>query len=383
MSDLERLKLINLKAKVTRELETHLGVSDEVLVNFLISESRKSTTEDDFFGKMNSVDESFSLELATSIFFLVTRLLDQNDEPQQSEATLEGNQNLEAIKEETGDGPIEIKKEANSGLDTIHEDPVLPDGKEAPPNKRKMFPGLSLQNSKAKKEDVRNEEALDLENSCETKSGSKSEKIKKRKRSKKKIKKKKSKKVKSKSKHKKSKKSDRKESKRERRERKSKRKGNKKYLEDQELKVGNTFRGRVKRILSFGAVIGFMTCRGRREGLVHISNMKNFRVRNVTDIMDDGETVYVKVLEIDGRKVSLSMKELDQRTGEDVVRGVDTRRSKRMQQFFTEKTVEVGANPVGGNMGVITGVRLDLDRKVKKRLDKNEGNQLDAWEKTR
>ena len=381
MSDLERLKLINLKAKVTRELETHLGVSDEVLVNFLISESRKCSTEDDFFGKMNSVDESFSLELATSIFFLVTRLLDQNEEKEQGEATLEGDQNLEAIKEETGEGQVEIEKEANSGLGIIQEDPALPEGKDAPQNKRKMFPGLSLQNSKAKKEDVRNEEALDLENSCETKSGSDSEKSRKRKRSKKKIKKKKSKKIKSKSKHKKSKKSDRKESKRERRERKSKRK--RKYLEDQDLKVGNTFRGRVKRILSFGAVIGFMTSRGRREGLVHISNLKNFRVRNVTDIIEDGETVYVKVLEIDGRKVSLSMKELDQRTGEDVVRGVDTRRSRRMQQFFTEKAVEVGGNRVGGNMGVITGVRLDLDRKVKKRLDKNEGNQLDAWERTR
>ena len=54
-----------------------------------------------------------------------------------------------------------------------------------------------------------------------------------------------------------------------------------------------------------------------RDGLVHISNLKNERVNKTTDVVKEGDSVYVLCLGADDRgKVSLSMKQVDQETGE-------------------------------------------------------------------
>ena len=61
--------------------------------------------------------------------------------------------------------------------------------------------------------------------------------------------------------------------------------------------------------MDFGAFVNFMAS---RDGLVHISQLKNERVAKVTDVVNEGDTVKVKVLDIDSRgKVKLSMKEVE------------------------------------------------------------------------
>jgi polyribonucleotide nucleotidyltransferase len=61
--------------------------------------------------------------------------------------------------------------------------------------------------------------------------------------------------------------------------------------------------------MDFGAFVNFM---GSRDGLVHISQLKNERVEKVEDVVKEGDIVKVKVLDIDNRgKVKLSMKEVD------------------------------------------------------------------------
>jgi polyribonucleotide nucleotidyltransferase len=58
---------------------------------------------------------------------------------------------------------------------------------------------------------------------------------------------------------------------------------------------------------------------GSRDGLVHISELENRRVGKVTDVVNEGDEVKVKVLAVDDRgKVRLSMKVVDQETGEDI-----------------------------------------------------------------
>ncbi len=82
-----------------------------------------------------------------------------------------------------------------------------------------------------------------------------------------------------------------------------------------EPEVGVTYKGKVVRIMDFGAFVNFM---GGRDGLVHISELVEERVENVTDVVKEGDEVYVKCLEIDGRgKVRLSMRVVNQETGED------------------------------------------------------------------
>jgi len=83
-----------------------------------------------------------------------------------------------------------------------------------------------------------------------------------------------------------------------------------------EPEVGVIYEGKVVKIMDFGAFVNFF---GPRDGLVHISELAKERVGSVGDIVKEGETVKVKVLAIDDRgKVKLSMRVVDQESGEDL-----------------------------------------------------------------
>ena len=84
----------------------------------------------------------------------------------------------------------------------------------------------------------------------------------------------------------------------------------------EEAEVGKIYTGKVVNIVDFGAFVNFM---GGKDGLVHVSEMKNERVEKPTDVVSEGQEVKVKVLEIDPRgKVRLSMRVVDQETGEEL-----------------------------------------------------------------
>jgi polyribonucleotide nucleotidyltransferase len=84
----------------------------------------------------------------------------------------------------------------------------------------------------------------------------------------------------------------------------------------EEAEVGKIYNGKVVNIVDFGAFVNFM---GGKDGLVHVSEMKNERVEKPTDVVSEGMEVKVKVLEIDPRgKVRLSMRVVDQETGEEL-----------------------------------------------------------------
>ena len=69
-------------------------------------------------------------------------------------------------------------------------------------------------------------------------------------------------------------------------------------------------------IVDFGAFVTFMP---GKDGLVHVSEIKNERVENVRDVLSEGQEVKVKLLEVDQRgKVRLSMRLVDQETGEEL-----------------------------------------------------------------
>ncbi len=92
----------------------------------------------------------------------------------------------------------------------------------------------------------------------------------------------------------------------------------KKWIEGivEEAEVGKIYTGKVVNIVDFGAFVNFM---GGKDGLVHVSEMKNERVEKPTDVVSEGQEVKVKVLEIDNRgKVRLSMRVVDQETGEEL-----------------------------------------------------------------
>ena len=83
-----------------------------------------------------------------------------------------------------------------------------------------------------------------------------------------------------------------------------------------EPEVGVIYTGKVVKVMDFGAFVNFL---GSRDGLVHISELAPKRVAKVTDVVKEGDSVKVKCLGFDDRgKVKLSMKVVDQETGEDL-----------------------------------------------------------------
>jgi len=83
-----------------------------------------------------------------------------------------------------------------------------------------------------------------------------------------------------------------------------------------EPEVGQIYRGKVVKTVDFGAFVNFL---GSRDGLVHISELQPSRTKQTTDVVNVGDEVYVKVLGIDDRgKVKLSMKVVDQKSGEEI-----------------------------------------------------------------
>src|SRR5271168_3441575 len=83
-----------------------------------------------------------------------------------------------------------------------------------------------------------------------------------------------------------------------------------------EPELGAIYNGKVVKTVDFGAFVNFL---GSRDGLVHISELAPQRVGKVADVVKLGDNVKVKVLGFDDRgKVKLSMRQVDQQTGEDL-----------------------------------------------------------------
>ena len=84
-----------------------------------------------------------------------------------------------------------------------------------------------------------------------------------------------------------------------------------------EPEEGKVYTGKVVKIVDFGAFVNFF---GKRDGLVHVSQIENRRLNHPSDVLKEGQEVKVKLLGFDDRgKVRLSMKVVDQETGEEIV----------------------------------------------------------------
>jgi len=83
-----------------------------------------------------------------------------------------------------------------------------------------------------------------------------------------------------------------------------------------EAELGVIYTGKVVKTVDFGAFVNFL---GTKDGLVHISELQDARTEKTTDICKEGDIVKVKVIGFDDRgKVKLSMKRVNQETGDDI-----------------------------------------------------------------
>ncbi|MGE5548312.1 MAG: polyribonucleotide nucleotidyltransferase [Solirubrobacterales bacterium] len=103
-----------------------------------------------------------------------------------------------------------------------------------------------------------------------------------------------------------------------------------------EPEIGVVYNGKVVKVVDFGAFVNFL---GSRDGLVHISELSRERVAKVADLLKVGDQVKVKVLGFDDRgKVKLSMRCVDQATGEDITSQVEAEKAERKDRRKKEET---------------------------------------------
>ncbi len=97
-----------------------------------------------------------------------------------------------------------------------------------------------------------------------------------------------------------------------------------------EAEIDKVYEGKVVRIMEFGAIVTFL---GAKDGMIHISELADYRVGKVTDVVNEGDVVKVKVIGIERGKVKLSLKDVNQTTGEDISGSFAPRPMKKKRQF--------------------------------------------------
>lgn len=145
----------------------------------------------------------------------------------------------------------------------------------------------------------------------------------------------------------------------------------------EEPEVGKVYTGKVVNLVDFGAFVNFM---GGRDGLVHVSEIKNERVEKVSDVLSEGQEVKVKVLEIDQRgKVRLSMRVVDQETGAELEDSRPAREAREPRGDRGDRGDRGGDRRREGGRGGDRGDRGPRrDRGDKPRGERSEGGKDDG-----
>jgi len=148
--------------------------------------------------------------------------------------------------------------------------------------------------------------------------------------------------------------------------------------------VGSIYEARINNLTNFGAFATLEGFRRKVEGLVHISQLRNERVNVVADVVQRNQKVKVKVLKLDpAGKISLSMKEVDQQTGEDLnpplpaqaLRGRDDLMPDDMAVLMNPEAP--WANPEeGGSSGGRPGIAREPVKRSRVRLSTPERWEL-------
>jgi polyribonucleotide nucleotidyltransferase len=102
-----------------------------------------------------------------------------------------------------------------------------------------------------------------------------------------------------------------------------------------EVEVGKIYTGPIKKLLDFGAVVNIF---GKIDGLVHISEIKNERIAKVSDVLKEDQEVKVKVVSVERGKIRLSMKRVDQETGEDISDKVEAQQKEAKKESKEKPT---------------------------------------------
>uniref|UniRef100_A0A914CVZ3 ATP-dependent RNA helicase DHX8 n=1 Tax=Acrobeloides nanus TaxID=290746 RepID=A0A914CVZ3_9BILA len=332
--DLEVLEHLSLVSRVLTELENHLGITEQVVAEFIIDIAEKNPT----FDKFKKVMSEQGLNLEDSLLATILRLINTLH-PKKKKAAAD--KLITTIKDEKEDLkkilPALAMPNTNSndlmgqleGLMPAAADKLITTIKDEKEDLKKILPALAMPNTNSN--DLMGQLEGLMPKWKEEKVKHTDDKVSKRRRSRSRDRRERS-RSRSNDRKKRRDRDERSRSRdRESRRRRSRsprrdekrRRSREKEVLSEEPEIGKIYNGRIQNITSFGAFVSLEGFRKKVEGMVHISQLKQERVKSVGDVVDRGEKVKVKVLKIEempngSKKMALSMKEVDQITGEDL-----------------------------------------------------------------
>ncbi|KAL0337277.1 UNVERIFIED_CONTAM: putative pre-splicing factor ATP-dependent RNA helicase DEAH5 [Sesamum calycinum] len=123
-----------------------------------------------------------------------------------------------------------------------------------------------------------------------------------------------------------------------------------------EPELYKVYKGRVSRVMDAGCFVQLDEFRGK-EGLVHVSQMANRRIANAKDVVKRDQEVYVKVISVGGNKLSLSMRDVDQNSGKDLL---PLKRNEEDDGFRTNSSGRNNGGGAGTRVG-LSGIKITED----------------------
>ncbi|XP_017764556.1 PREDICTED: ATP-dependent RNA helicase DHX8 [Eufriesea mexicana] len=325
MDEVAKLEHLSLVSKICTELENHLGLNDKDLAEFIIHLAEKNNTFDKFKKVLIENGAEFSESFMANMLRIIQHMKPAKSQDKSLKSVTKQDelaQKFPALalpnEEQKAIGDKELKDDyvVSSAMASLEE--LAPSKKSSKEDNKKD--NQSTDNSEKKIKHSRRSRSRDKKSHRSRSSCRKEKRHKSRSRSRS---------------HDRSRSRDRRRHRS--RDRKKSRSRDRKfhrvkysYVSDrsrsrsiEELsmdpEVGKIYSGKVANIVPFGCFVQMEGLKRRWEGLVHISQLRREgRVASASDVVSRGQKVLVKVLNIGGQKVSLSMKDVDQETGRDL-----------------------------------------------------------------
>ncbi|KAG8565858.1 hypothetical protein GDO81_013002 [Engystomops pustulosus] len=363
LEELRKLEYLSLVSKVCTELDNHLGINDKDLAEFVIDLAEKSSSFDSF----KSALEKNGAEFTDSLVSNLLRLIQTMRPPSKPSTSQEANLKPKSEKEKMKDLFPALCRPDNPSVRTMldpEDVKVAADVLEQLDALKPSMEGKAQEKSSKHKDKRRRSRSRSRERSRKHKHRSRS-------RSRDRMKKSSRHRSRSRSPIKSRYRSPIKEehtSKNHRSEKNDER-WREKHVDrppPEEPSIGDIYNGKVTSIMQFGCFVQLEGLRKRWEGLVHISELRREgRVANVADVVSKGQRVKVKVLSFTGCKTSLSMKDVDQDTGEDLN---PNRRRNMVGESNEEASMRNPDRP--SHLSLVNAPEVEDDTLERKRLTK-------------
>lgn len=323
MDDLEQLEFLSLVSKVTSEINNHMGVSDKTISEFVIAQHDECVSRDEFIERCAGFD--FPKVLGESIDRLIRTMHPKHKATNESNGK-DASPPAQQTRSEKFKGLAIPDKPVEDGAmdDTFAFLESMAGPGKTNGRKRSMSPERPLEKehdrsskrrrsrSRSRSPKGRNDDYLFEDEYGRTRSYRPSDR------------------------------SDR-DGRRRKSSRSPKRRSRRDSFDrapvpdlDDEPILHKVYDGRVTGVKDFGVFVNLLGVKGKVDGLVHVSAMADYKVNHPSDLVARNQQVKVKVMKMQDKRISLSMTEVDQQTGQDL------NPSRRLQSA-------TGANAVGLN----------------------------------